>query len=180
MLELQQHVGSRRQVRIERNRPSEPLLSGYVLTMQGDLILMHPFDDFEPDGYTIIRRQDIVGLRSNEYERLWDNMLEGEGLLNGLDRPPVIDLSSIQAAITSAASRYRFLAIECEDEHERLQDFYFAELLEVTSDAVHLRCVDGLARWEDEVAVVPTDEITKVQFDTPYLNRFAKYIGRKW
>lgn len=176
MVELQHHVGSRRMVRIERNRPSEPLLNGYVLAHRDGLVLMHPFDDFEPGGYAIIREEDIVSLRSDERERLWDRMLEGEGLLGGLDAPPTIDLSSMWAAITSAASIFPFLAIQCEDEHEPIQDFYFAELIEAAKNAVRLRHVDGLAKWYSDIAIVPTHEITKVEFDTPYLKRFAKYV----
>jgi len=179
MVELQHHVGTRRKVRLERNRPSNPLLNGYLLAKHDGLVLMHPFDDFEPNGYAIIRELDVVSLRSDEHERLWDRMLEGEGLLGGLDVPPTIDLSSMHAAIKSAASRSHFVSIQCEDKDEPNQDFYFAELVEATTDAIHVRHVNGLAQWEDDIAVVPTNEITMVEFDTPYLRRFAKYISQQ-
>lgn len=176
MIDLRGHVGTRRQVRIERGIASEPLLNGYVLAMANGLILMHPFHDFEPDGYTVFREQDIVSLRSNEYERLWDRMLAGEGLLAGLDVAPEIDLSTISAVIMSAAARFRFVIVECEDEHEDIEDFYLGEPVEVVGDMIRLRTVDALGKWEPQIAAIPLTEITKVQFDTPFVRRFTKYI----
>lgn len=176
MIDLRCHVGTRRKVRIERGIPSERLLNGYVLAMANGLILMHQFDGFEPDGYAVIREQDIVSLRSNEYERLWDRMLAGEGLLAGLDVAPEVDLSSMAAVIMSAAARFRFVIVECEDEHEDIEDFYLGEPVEVAGDIIRLRSLDALGTWEREIAAIPLADITKVQFDTPYERRFTKYI----
>lgn len=175
MSHLTAHAGTRRKVRIERNRPSNRLLNGYVIDCQNGLALVHPFDDFEPDGYAIIREQDIVSVRQSEHEAFWDGMLEAEGLLGGLEDPPKLDLSSIQMAIGDAASRYPFVAIECEDEDEPIQDFYFAKPMYITETHVHLRCVDGLGQWE-EPDVVPLEDITFVGMDSPYLTRFANYV----
>ncbi|MDX2200453.1 MAG: hypothetical protein SF069_15975 [Phycisphaerae bacterium] len=177
MIDLSGHVGTRQKVRIERNRPPQRLLNGYVLAVWNGLVLMHQFHDFEPDGYTLIREQDVVGVRSNEYERLWDRMLAGEGRLEGLDADLAIDLSNMQTAIRSAAAQFRFLIIQCEDQHEDIQDFYLGELLEVEGDVVRLRSLNALARWDEQVAEIPVAEITNVQFDTPYIRHFTKYIG---
>jgi hypothetical protein len=175
MSHLEPYAGTRRTVRIERNRPSNPTLNGYVLDCANGLAVVHQFDDFEPDGYAIIRECDIVAVRQGDYETLWDRMLEGEGLLGGLDEAPKIDLSSMATAIEAAAAGHPFLAIECEDEDEPIQDFYFAKVLHVTGSHVHLRCVDGLGQWEEPDPVLLGD-ITMVQMATPYLTRFAKYV----
>jgi hypothetical protein len=176
VIDLAAHVGSRRKVRITRNRPSHRLINGYVLALQSGLVLLHSFDDFEPDGYAIIRERDVVGFRSNEYERLWDRMLQGEGLLAGLVAPPEIQLSDLPAAIRCVADWFRFMTIQCEDEIEDIQDFYLGEFIGVFGDTVHLRCVDALAQWEPQIAAIPLADITKVEFDTPYINHFTKYI----
>lgn len=172
---LATHAGTRRKVRIERNRPCHRLLNEYVLDCANGLALIHTFDDFEPDGYAIIRERDIVSVRQGEYEAFWDRMLEGERLLGGLDAAPQIDLSSMSMAIASAADLYPFLAIQCEDEDEDIQDFYFASPSMISRSHVHLRCVDGLGRWE-EPEPVPLEDITLVEMGTPYLTRFARYV----
>lgn len=172
---LREHAGTRRKVRIERNRPCHRMLYGYVIDAANGLALVHPFDDFQPDGYAIIREEDIVAVRQGDHEAFWDRVLAAEGLLGGLDDPPKIDLRSMADAIADAASRYPFLIIECEDEDEDIRDFYFAKVTAVTPTHVRLRCVDGLARWEDPEPV-PLQDITMVQIATPYVTRFAKYV----
>ncbi|MEQ8316984.1 MAG: hypothetical protein RIE77_14010 [Phycisphaerales bacterium] len=175
MTSLQEHAGTRRRVRIERSRPSNPRLNGYVLDAANGLALVHPFDDFEPNGYAIIRERDVVSVRQGDYEAFWDRMLEAEGLLGGLDEAPKIDLSSMAMAIGDAAARYPFLAIQCEDEDEAIQDFYFAKVRYVTDSRVDVRCVDGLGRWE-EPGPFPLEDVTLVEMGTPYLTRFARYV----
>ena len=175
MSHLAAHAGTRRQVRIERNRPCHRLLNGYVLDCANGLALMHLFHDFFPSGYAIIRERDIVSVRQGDYEAIWDRMLEAEGLLGGLDAPPKLDLSSMNTAIGDAAVLYPFLAIQCEDEDEDIQDFYFAKVMYITETHVYLRCVDGLGQWE-EPDPVPLEDITLVEMGTPYLTRFARYV----
>lgn len=175
MHSLEPNAGTRRKVRIERNRPSNRLLNGYVLDCESGLALIHAFDDFEPDGYAIIRECDIVSVRQGKYEAFWDRMLETEGLLGGLDQAPALDLSCMRDAIGSAIMYYPFLAIRCEDECSPKEDFYFAQWHGDTRTHIRLRCVDGLGRWE-EPDPVPLDDITLVEMGTPYLTRFAKYV----
>jgi len=172
---LSTHAGTRRKVRIERNRPSNPRLGGYVIDVANGLALVHQFDDFQPDGYAIIRERDVVSVRQGEHEAFWDRMLENEGLLGGLDAAPKLDLSGMAAAIAIAAARYPFLAIQCEDEDEDIQDFYFAKVMSITETHVDVRCVDGLGRWE-EPDPVPLEDVTLVEMGTPYLTRFGKYV----
>lgn len=176
MVDLNRHVGTRRKVRIERKTPSEPLLNGYIIAIKSGLVLMHVFHDFIPHGYCVIREKDIVSIRRSKYERLWDRMLAGEGMLAGLDTVPKISLSSVQTVIKSAAEQFQFIIVECEDEHEDVQDFYLGVPVKVTRNTVHLRHVNALAKWEDEISVIPAAEITKVQINAPYANCFAKYI----
>lgn len=176
MVHLAEHIGTSRKVLLERSTPSHPRISGYVLAVEQGLVLLHQFDDFEPDGYCVLREHDITSLRSGEHERHWDHMLESEGLLGGLSDPPRIDLSSLASAIQSIAAIERFLIIECEDDREPIEDFYLGELVEIDAESVHLRSVDALGQWELNVAMVPVAEITQVQFNTAYLRRFVKYI----
>lgn len=176
MVQLAEHVGTRRKVLLERSTPSDHRISGYVLAVDKGLVFLRQFDDFEPDGYCVLRERDIISLRSGEHERHWDHMLQSEGLLGGLRNPPRIDLSSMASAIQSIEALERFLIIECEDDREPIEDFYLGELVEIDTESVHLRTVDALGRWEPSVAMVPLVEITQVQFSTAYLRHFVKYI----
>lgn len=188
VVDVSAHIKSRQIVRVERNRPSGRFLHGCLLSccypvvdgcigVSDALVLMHPFNDFRPDGYAVIRQQDIVGVRCGGHERLWETMLRGEGLLEDLNIPEGINSSSVQQLVQSVAARFRYMIVECEASDQPIQDFYFGELVAVDSDVIRFRCLNGMARWDDKVVEIPVTEVTKIQFDTPYVQRFTKYIG---
>jgi hypothetical protein len=176
MSELAGHAGTGRKVRVTRNRPAEPLLNGYVVAASDRLAMLHPFHDFLPDGYSIIRSEDVVEVRQGEYERFWDGMLAGEGLLNGLRDPPWVDLTNMRAAIESLAMMYQCMIIQCEDAEETDQDFYIGRLLDASPEIVRFRHFNGLGEWDDEIAEIELGDITQVAVDTPYIRHFSKYV----
>jgi len=176
MAKLRKYVGSRQKVRLTRPMPSEPILNGYLLAMSDALVLMHPFHDFEPDGYTIIRAADVAGVRRCPYEEWWDHMLQQEGLLGGLDSAPDVDLSDMRSAVKSVAALYDQMIVECEEEgNEDIEDFYLGRLISVADDSVLFLDYDSLGFWASEPKEIRLEEITKVQFDTPYIRVFSKY-----
>ena len=104
-------------------------------------------------------------------------MLAGEALLDGLKLDLRIDLTSIQSAIESIAREYGRLIIECEDRDEDIEDFYIGQAISIGGDSVQFDHFDGLGRWEKSAASIPLEEITLLQFETPYIHRFWKYVS---
>ena len=173
--DLRRLVGTGKKVRLLRRQPSEPRLNGYILNMSNSLVLMHCFDDFEPDGYTICRIRDIVEMRHGPYEEWFDHMLRSESLVKGLKLHRRIDLSTWATAIQSIARHYNQMIVECEDAEEDDEDFYIGELVTIKSRSIAFRDYDALGYWVQEPSVIKIAEITKVQFDCPYINIFSKY-----
>lgn len=141
------------------------------------LVYVHLFHDFFPDGYHILRVEDIEELERSESEQNWDRMLAGESLLDGLRSPPEIELTSMPDAIRSIAERYPQMIIECEaaDEDTEGTDFYLGTLIRATEEVIEFEHYDALGVWAEQPATIWANEITRVQFDTPYANTFAKY-----
>ncbi len=81
--QLLTHLGTGKSLRVETRCTSNETLNGFLLGLSEQLGLMHCFHDFMPDGFTVFRLTDVMSIRSNEYERHWDRMLAGEGLLDG-------------------------------------------------------------------------------------------------
>jgi hypothetical protein len=173
---IRKHVGTGKKIRLERPYPSNPRLNGYLLDVSNSLGLMHCFDDFEPDGYTVFRVDDVSDIRSDRHERHWDRMLKSEGLLGGLNLTAPIDITSIHKVIDSIARQYRRLIVECEERREDLEDFYIGQVASVDDDILRFDHFDGLGQWEKTTASIPLDEITLLQFETPYIQRFWKYL----
>lgn len=173
---IRARLGTRESVRIERSRPSNPHMSGYIVGCSGSLCMLHTFRDFAPDGYAVVRADDIVAVRCGPIERHWDGMLAAEGLLGGLERPPPIDLATMRTAIASADQHLGRMIIECEDSEEPIEDFYIGRVASLDDQSVSFDHFDALGCWTTTPDRIGFDEITMLEFETPYLQRFWKYL----
>ncbi len=176
MFDLSRFVGTKRHVHIERAMSEEPNLYGYLLQSSATLALMHSFHDFMPDGYSIFRLEDVESCQSRPCERHFDYMLRAEGLLRGLNLATPIDLSDMRSPIESVAEHYEHFIIECEDIDEDRRDFYIGKLESLAFDTVTFCHFDALGCWGDIPSEIGIDDITKIQFDTPYINLTMKYL----
>jgi hypothetical protein len=172
---LVEHVGTGRMIRLKRGLPSEPSMHGYLVGLGTHLGLMHCFDDFEPDGYTVFRLEDVLAIERTPHEEHWDQMLRGEGLLDGVKAPVEVDLSSFDAALRSILPRFPDVIVECEEEAEEESEFFLGRMIDASNREVVLHYVTALGRWLESPSHIPLEAITKVQFDTPYLRRFMRY-----
>ena len=172
---LARHVGTGKMIRVARNRPSEPKIHGYLLGLSDELGLMHVFADFDPDGYAVFRVADVVSVRCCPYEQWWDHMLQSERKLAGIELPHRIDLASMRSAISSIVAHYDQIIVACEDPEEDDEDFYIGVVLKAGPRSLRFRHYDGLGYWNEETCSIPMDEITRVQFDAPYIRIFSKY-----
>ena len=158
-------VGRPRKVRVERGYPGEPAHNGFVLGLGRDLVLLHQFHDFYPEGYAALRMDDIEWVRSGEHERFWDRMLRGEGLMRQIGIPYDVPLSDFESLLASLQARGQHVIVECESpESADDDDFLIGRIVALDDDKVTIAHFDSLGRWYDDPAVVPLGGITKVQF----------------
>ena len=176
---IRQYVATGKKIRVERSRPSNPRLNGFLIDVSESLGLMHCFHDFMPDGFSVFRIADVTGVRSGKYERHWERMLKGEGLLPTLATRPSLDLATMRSAIDSIRSQYNRIIIECEDAEDECEDFYIGSVLSSNEDTVAIQHFDGLGIWEDEPSIITLSDISLLQFDTPYINTFWKYLAER-
>jgi hypothetical protein len=169
-------VGTRKKVRLTRGFPSEPRHNGFVLGLGREWVLLQQFHDFYPEGYTALRVKDITDIRSGEYERHWERMLAAEGLLDRIAAPGDVPLDEVARLLKALQRRGQNVIVECEDPDEKVEDFYIGQILSVDEDSVCFANFDGLGRWDDAPHAIPLGGITKVQFETPYVQTFSKYL----
>jgi hypothetical protein len=174
--QLQSLVGTRKKVRLTRGFPSEPRHNGFVLALGREWVLLKQFHDFYQEGYTAVRVRDITDVRSGEYERHWERMLAAEGLLDRITAAGDVPLDDIPQLLKALQRRAQNVIVECEDPNEDVEDFYIGQILSVDEDSVCFANFDGLGQWDDAPHTIPFGEITKVQFETPYLQTFSKYL----
>jgi hypothetical protein len=174
--QLRSFVGTRKKVRVSRSISSEPQHNGFVLAVGRDLVLLQQFHDFYPEGYTALRVRDITDIRSGEYERHWERMLAGEGILDRVGAPDDVPLQDVPELLRALQRRGDNVIVECEDAEENIEDFYIGRILSVDDDSLCFANFDALGRWDEAPDTIPFEEITKVQFETPYVRTFSKYL----
>jgi hypothetical protein len=72
--------------------------------------------------------------------------------------------------------RGNHIIVECEDAEEEIQDYYIGQILSVDRGSLCFANFDALGRWDKDAHTISLEEITKLQFDTPYVQTFSKYL----
>lgn len=174
--QLRTFVGARRRVRLKRPIPHEPRHNGFVVAMGMEWVLLYQFHDFYPEGYAALRVRDITDIRSGEHERHWEHMLTMEKLLDSVQTPDDVSLDNISELLRTLERRGKNIIVECEDGDREIEDFYIGRILSLEEKSVRFANFDPQGRWDDSPHVIPLREITQVQFETPYVNTFSKYL----
>jgi hypothetical protein len=164
-------------VHLTRGYPGEPTHNGFVLGLGRDLVLLHQFHDFYPEGYAVLRVDDIKQVRSGKHERFWETMLRGEGLMRQVGITDEVPLDDFRSLLADFQIHGRYIIIECESKEAADDDYLIGRILILGDKTVSIMHFDSLGNWYDEPAVVAYDDITKVQFECPYM-RITKYLGK--
>lgn len=170
-------VGQSRKARLTRGYPGEPAHNGFVLGLGEELVLLHQFHDFYPEGYTALRVADIKRVRSGEHERFWERMFRGEGLMDRVGIPYEVPLDDFRSLLAALQRRGQHVIVECEDRRAADDDdFFIGRVVALDEEAVSILNFDPLGRWDEQPCIVLYRDVTKVQFDTPYINTITKYL----
>ena len=170
-------AGQPKKVHVTRGYPGDPAHGGFVLGLGRDLVLLHQFHDFYPEGYVALRVADIKRARSGDHERFWEAMFRAEGLMDRVGIPYEVPLDDFRSLLGALRGRGRHVIIECESrETKDDDDFIIGRITSLDDRSASILYFDHLGRWDDQPAVIAFGDITQVQFDTPYLNTISKYL----
>jgi hypothetical protein len=166
----------RNMVCLTRMFSSDPRHNGFVLGVSRKLVLFQTFHDFYPEGYTVLRLEDIKNVSAGRHERFFERMFKGEGLLDRVGIAYTVPINDLRAVLQYLSERGMHVVLECELTGSDESDYYIGRLVSVSDEKVELLYVDSLGKWNKEPSVISSDSITKIEFDTPYINTFSKYI----
>lgn len=181
--DLRPHLNTNSLIRVTMNG-SDTAVLGFLLGLSDKLALFHTFNDFDPDGFVIIRTQDIESVQRTEFETHWQTLLERENALGALSNPPQINLKSIPDALKSVAALYPHMMVESEEfEGEEEEDadetwltFHLGVLVGTHDGFAEIHGYDSLGVWGQKPTVVWYTQITAIKFDSRYANTFWKHV----
>jgi hypothetical protein len=139
---------------------------------------MRQMSDFQIDGYCVFPVSTVEHIRYNNFDRYFHKIVKWENLFEEAVNLPVIDLSSWYSVFRSIKKLGEFVIIENENPDD--ETFDIGRIEKITQKAISVRYFDAKGLYDDELTIIPYDnKITIVQFDTPYINTFCKYLRER-
>ena len=166
-------ISRRNVLSIERPELCEAELLCVPIARSEELLLVHVFYDFHPDGYRIIRLEDIYNVIREGSEEFFERIIIAEGVHARLAPPGAVDLTSWRSALASLGGRYGFCTIECDGGEE----FLIGKVVELAEWELTFWYFDATGKWDEETDIVDYDDLSAVSFDDNYTNTIIKYIN---
>ena len=165
---------ARQVVYLQREAITAPRVDGVPLAIGPELVLLAVVQDWRFDGYAIVRLADITAVRSNEYERFTEQVLEGEGEMARAVLPtPAVPVSSWSEAFEALRASGRYILVH-EEEYEE-EPMSVGPVVDVRDEVVLLHYVGATAEWDEEPSEIEFANVTRVQFDDRYSTVFARH-----
>ncbi len=173
---LQSHIDKRDFVKIYRKfNEREENISGFLLAISKDFLLLQVDNEFSLNGYAIIRKDQFDSLRCNKYDKTQKKIYIAEGLLeNGYGIDKSISLESWQDIFKTLKLLDYHVIIECEDKEEPWFDI--GPIKRVNKESVSIQYYDPTGQLESKLTSRKYSDITLVKFDDNYSKTFRKYL----
>lgn len=175
--ELRSVLGRLEMVKLTRYTPCESTLSGYALCASEEWLLVWQFNEFWPDGFTLVRIDGIEKVRCGVYEWHWTEMLRDEGIATQLPEPNIA-IGPLPSLLNQLRGRETPVILQCEEPNEDIEDFYIGKIIQLDNSGCTFANFDGMGIWDNELHKIGFDEITRIQFDTPYATHFSRHLNR--
>lgn len=178
-IDLSKYIDNSDHVRLNRRfNNEESHLSGFILEMSEQFILIQIHEEFLLDGYAIVRKDQVHSYRCNLTDRTQKKILQNEGVLDTqLGISTKIDLSTWQTIFRSLRNADFHVIIECEALQD--PDFIIGPVKRIDKHGVKINFYDSAGRLLKFLTYVPYDQITVVKFDNRYTTVFKKYLKQK-
>jgi hypothetical protein len=174
--ELKEAAAERRLVSIDRRELQE--LTGFPLAVGCRLVLIRPLNAemLLPDGYMIVRVQDVTGVRASPWDAAVQRALAADSLLPDPAGTPAVRLDDWASALADLHARGEPVSLEREDEEG---GYAVGILAAISDDHTEIRHVGADGAWEDEDWTFDHAAITLVAFGRRYIEVFSRLAGKR-
>lgn len=173
LLELSHHIDMQNYIEITMNTFGSEKSQCIPISLSDRFLLVAQYIDFRPDGYVIIRLEDIQSIRFDEVLAYFREIVKKEGSGQIISEAPKLDLNSFETIFKMFKESKQIIMIEIgEDEAINI-----GIVTDLSDDAVSMLCFDAMGVWNDEEWIEPYQNITGISFSTHYIETFTKYIN---
>jgi hypothetical protein len=127
-----------------------------------------------PDGYVIVRVQDVTGVTVSDWDRAVRRALAAESLLPDPAGTPAVRLDDWASVLADLHARGEPLSLECEEAEE---GYVMGVLTVLGQDGTRIRPILSDGDWDDDDWTVYHEGITRVCFGRRYIEVFRRLAG---
>ena len=172
---LRSHIDKKDFVNNRTFNGEEEHISGFILSMSKDFLLIQVDYEFSFNGYAIVRKDQLDRIRCNKYDKTRKKIFKAEGLLkNGYGIDKNISLKTWQEIFSDLKKFDYHVIIECEDREE--PTFDIGPIKKALKGSVSIQHYDATGQLENKLTPLKYSDITKVQFGDNYSMTFRKYV----
>lgn len=145
----------------------------FPLKMSENLVFGAQEDEFQINGYSIRRMQDIekVKIQDNFSAHISMREVGAEGM-----QVPEVDILDWFSVFTSLENMGKIIIVESAKPDDRKSMFAVGRIEKVGKKQVSLRYFGPDGIWDDEQWKIPYEEITSVTFGSRYAEVFSRYL----
>ena len=175
---LERSLRDRREVRVFRNLVDADPIWGYVLGLSPELVLVYLVTDFHLEGCRVYRTRDIRKVNSGKFEAALDRIMEAEGLIDGIGISEVPPLHDMAALLSDLCERRAPAIIRCErpkGKSRRESKWQLGYVTRVGKKRCRVAAWTPFVGWHDEPESFPIRQVTCVQIESAYVDRWLRH-----
>jgi hypothetical protein len=170
------HIDKKDFVKIKRTvTEGSADISGFILQMSKDFLLIQKEEEFYLNGYGIIRKDHFDAIRCNKNDKALKRILKAEGIFNsdyGIEKK--INLKDWRT-IFDDLKKYDFhVIVECEDLKDPL--FLIGPIKKISKNSVSIQYYNATGLLDKKPTTVKYNDITLIKFGDRYIDVFRKYL----
>ena len=158
---------------VKREAISPYFIYCFPICHSANLLLIEVVEDFLPDGYKIIRKDDITEIRYNESDEFAEYFFKKEEIIHGEQRPDIKNLDSIKEVLKQFVDSEENIIVECETDDD---NFFIGKVIECGEDTFFFLNFDGVGKWNQSPVEVLYSKVTCISLRARYLRIMSKYL----
>lgn len=177
--QIQHHLDNKKYCRVERQIAENTLEenTGYIVDCSEDFVLLQEEVNFKIEGYCVIPILSISKIRFNNSDNYIDKILRWEKVVDQVSNKYNIDLTDWSTIFTTIKKAGFNVIVE--NENPDVEAFVIGRIIGIDEESVDAQHFDSEGFLENELTIIPYDEITIAKFDSAYINVFSKYLRER-
>ena len=164
----------RQLVSFRRDSVDSAELQGFILAVSDSLIMLQLVRDFLLDGYLLLDRRHITNARCHPTNRFQRQLMATEGTIAKVPFDSQFKINSWSDYLNSLEPETLVIV---EQELSDPPFVHFGTYVDTDpDDFVRIHEFSGAGNWDNDLTLIPLEEITCIQTDTNYLQPYSRYF----